>query len=97
MPTPEQQAYNRFVENRRIEMSVKETATYEGFQDGMEKGFDKGLEKGFEKGLEKVEEKIKDRNFDITKKLLQKNIDKEVIMASTGLSMEEIEALEKEL
>lgn len=86
MPTPEQKAYQRFIENRRIEFSVKETAAYEGFQDGMEKGIEQGMEKGMEK-----------RNIEIAKNLLQKNVNKEIIMTSTGLSMEEIETLEKEL
>ena len=47
-------------------------------------GFDKGLEQG------KKEEKIK-----IAKKLLEQNIDIDIIIEATGLTKKEIENLEK--
>lgn len=86
MPDLERDAYKRFVENRRIEMSVKETAKVEGFNEGMEKGIEKGIEKGEDRKAIKV-----------AKNLLKNNIDINIIVSSTGLSLEEIEKLRKEL
>jgi len=61
MSFPEQRAYERFLESRRIEMSVKETAAYEGFQDGMEKGLEQGREEGENnKAIEVVQNAIKE-------------------------------------
>ena len=51
-------------------------------------GFDKGVKQGIEQG--KKEEQIK-----IAKKLLEQNIDINIISKVTGLTTEEIENLEK--
>lgn len=52
LPDVQQQIYNRFVENRRIEMAVLETATEDG------------IKIGFEKGLEKTAKNMKQEGFD---------------------------------
>lgn len=51
MPDTEKQAYNRFVENRRIELAVTETAKDEGFREGIKEGIKETAKKMKKDGL----------------------------------------------
>ena len=61
MPDLDKQVYQRFVENRRIEMAVKETAKEEGFEEGLKKGIKRGIKEGIKEGVKKgIEKGIKE-------------------------------------
>jgi PD-(D/E)XK nuclease family transposase len=102
MPDLDKQAYERFVENRRIEMGVTQTAKEEGFNEGVKKGKKEGIKEGkkegikegIEKGIEKgKKEGIKEGAIITAKRLKKLGIQSEIIVDSTGLTIEEIEAL----
>ena len=76
---------DRSVLKQKEEERLKK-AEEEGMQKGMQKGMEKGMQKGMEKG--KVE-----ANKETAKKMLERNIEIELIMELTGLSKEEIEKL----
>ncbi|MGB0524256.1 MAG: Rpn family recombination-promoting nuclease/putative transposase [Flammeovirgaceae bacterium] len=85
----ERMAYNRFIENRRIEKSVTATAIEEGERKGMEKGIKKGIEKGIQRGLEKGLEKGRnDRDVEIVLLMHAKGKSKEEISELTGLGID---------
>ncbi|SFV60848.1 hypothetical protein MNB_SV-9-601 [hydrothermal vent metagenome] len=60
----------------------KESLIYTAKNDGIKEGMERGIEKGIEKG-----------KIEIAKKLLAQNIDLDIIVISTGLTIEEIENL----
>ena len=57
-------------------------------REGREAGIALGMERGMERGMEK-------RTFDIAKNMLVDNFDIEVIQKITGLSVEQIQALQQ--
>ena len=75
MPSPEKQAYHRFIENRRIEMGVKETARAEGLKEGKKEGLKEGK---------------KEKAIEIAKSMKSKGFDDKSIAEMTGLSEDEI-------
>lgn len=90
----EKAAYVRFREDRRIELSVLETAKFtaemKGREEGLEEGREKGREEGREKGLEEGREKEK---IEIASNLKKSGVDYQTISAATGLSEDEISRL----
>ncbi|MCS6796780.1 MAG: hypothetical protein NZ516_12560 [Raineya sp.] len=58
------------------------------------KAEEKGIQKGIEMGEKKGEKK---RNLEIAKNAIRKGFDNQTISELTGLSIEEIEALRKEI
>ncbi len=83
-----------------------ETATSMGLAEGMEKGMQQGLEKGREQGIEEgivkgIEEGmqvgkqqgIEEGKIEIIKALKAANADINLIMAATGLTIEEVELI----
>ncbi|MCH9740861.1 MAG: hypothetical protein K0U38_08495 [Epsilonproteobacteria bacterium] len=80
--------------NRDLEENVKKGATMlavdiekipfyqDGFKDGIQKGIEKGIQKGVDSTLEKV-----------ALGMLKLNVEMDVIQKTTGLSLEQIEAL----
>ena len=69
-------------DRKKIERSKIKSAERKGFAGGFEKGYEDGKEKG-----------IKQEKFDLAKKMLQKNIDINLISECTGLFIEEINSL----
>ena len=69
-----------------LENSVLNTARDEGFVKGIEKGIEQGKEVG-----------EKQKAIDIAKKLLKQNVDINIIIASTDLTLNEIEELKSSL
>ena len=61
-------------------------ARREGEKVGLERGIQQGMQQGIEKGFEQAQ-------IDIAKKMLQSGVAIDIIEASTGLSLEEIEEL----
>ncbi len=82
MSAEERYAYKRHIENRRIEMSVVETAFMNGEQEGIQKGIKEGLEKG-----------ARQRSLEVAKEALKMNVPYEMIAQLTKLSLEEIQFL----
>ncbi len=78
----EKKMYNRFQENRRIEMSVQYTAKIEAKQEGRQEGRQEG----------KLEEKK-----EIAKTMLKNGEPNEKIQLYTGLPIEQIEQLRNEI
>jgi len=64
----------------------------EGLKVGMEKGMEKGKEEGLKEGIKAGEHKAK---LEIAKTSLQNGIDTQTISLITGLTLNEIEALEE--
>ncbi|MDW8295848.1 MAG: hypothetical protein RMJ97_03095 [Raineya sp.] len=58
------------------------------------KAEEKGIQKGIEMGIEMGEKK---RNLEIAKNAIRKGFDNQLLQRLTGLSIEEIEALRKEI
>ncbi len=77
-----QQDLKRRLDYKAVMDYAREEAEEIGFKIGEEIGLEKGLEKG-----------IKERNIEIAKNLLSQNIEIDIIILSTGLSLEEIEEL----
>ena len=81
MSTTEKSAYERFIENRRIEMSVKETAKVEGRKEGKKEGRREGIEEG---------------KKSVAISLLQTSLSNTEIAQHTGLTIEQIKQLRKQ-
>ncbi|MDR1150113.1 MAG: Rpn family recombination-promoting nuclease/putative transposase [Clostridiales bacterium] len=66
----------------------------EGLAEGMEKGIEKGIEKGMEKGMEKG---LREGKIEVAKKMLKRNCRTEDVVGDTGLSIEEVNELRKQI
>ena len=83
---------------------AKEVAEAQGMERGIKKGMEKGMEKGMQKGMQKGREegeaiglKKGEKSIEIAYNLLKANVATEIIVLSTGLSIEEIEDLKKSI
>lgn len=57
-------------------------------------GYDKGLKAGIEQGIQRgIEQGIQKNNIEIAKKMIEKNIDFEIISELTGISVEELKKI----
>ena len=90
MSPAEQYAYDEHLNAVMIQNDVLGNARLEGLEEGRQEGHEKGLEEGREKGLEEGRE---ERNKEVAINLKKLGIPTEVIMQSTGLSKDVIEAL----
>ena len=86
---------------RRLE-EAKADAIKEGLKEGLEQGHKEGLEEGRKEGIQQgieqgreegINEGIKTTNINNSKKMLENNIDKEIISKVTGLNINEINNL----
>lgn len=82
MSPSERHAYDEHLNAVMIQNDVLQNARDEGLEEGREEGREKGLVEGLEKGREEVAINLKRLGIPV-----------EVIMQSTGLSKDEIEAL----
>jgi predicted transposase/invertase (TIGR01784 family) len=87
----ERRAYERHLEQLSSERSVLETARREGEELGLKKGEQIGLQKGEQIGLEKGERR---KAIETACKLKAKGFPTAIIAEATGLSVEEVDALE---
>lgn len=101
MTREEQRAYRDFMVSVYSTKDAFDTARSEGYEEGFGEGIEKGMAEGIEKGMaegraegmaEGIEKGGKDEKIRISRSLKGK-IPVELIMASTGLSAEEIAAL----
>ena len=72
----------------------------DGMKQGMEDGMKQGIEQGIEQGIkEGIKEGIKKGNeqakIDMVKKMLEENVDIDIITKVSGLTKEEITELNK--
>ena len=86
MSNNDRKHYDKYLENVAIDRNVLEGAIEEGMEKGMEKGIEKGMEKGIEKGK-------KEKSLEIAKSLKIAGINNEIIVQSTGLTIDEIEKI----
>jgi predicted transposase/invertase (TIGR01784 family) len=71
------------------------TGRMEGFEEGIAKGIEEGMAKGIEEGMAKgIEAGIKKEKIEIARNMLAQNMPLDLIGVITGLSMEEIKALQ---
>ena len=87
--------YMSYEEDQR---KIRNTLMQEGYKEGIEKGLKDGIKQGIEQGIEKgieqgIKQGAKENSIIIAKKLLDLGINKEDIIKSTGLSMEELESI----
>jgi len=76
-----------------LSVDIEKTPFYkmgmrEGLQEGIQKGLQKGLQEGLQEGISKGIKKV-------ALSMLKLNVDINIIQATTGLSLEELEKLKK--
>jgi len=79
-------------DRRSLEQFYKDKGMEIGLAEGREQGKEEGLQQGREQGLEQG---IKQSKIEIAKKSLEKNLPLETISEITGLSIKEIQDLNK--
>ena len=79
-----------FRDNNATYLYAIETAKTEGFEDGKAKGIEEGKAKGIEEGIAMG---IEEGKIEVAKELKRNGVATDIIILSTGLSREEIEAL----
>ena len=86
MDEKEKNQYNRYKEDMHHEASIYESTYVIGKLEGHREGKAEGIEEGIEQGA-------KAEKIEIAKNLLKAGVDIETIVLSTGLTIQEIEAL----
>ena len=93
MSSEERAAYERHLDNLRIQNDVLSTARMEGWDEGMQKGIQKGIEKGMEEGMkEGKREGELNKAKEIARKMREKGMSADDIAEMTGLSVAEIQS-----
>ena len=77
---------SREEEQKQYEEVMYEKGLNQGKQQGLLEGIEQGIEKGLKKGIEKT-------NIDNARKMLELNMDLDVIRKITGLTIEQIKSL----
>ena len=94
MTKEERLAYEDYMISVHAAQDTLDTAKDDGWAEGMAEGLEKGLEKGLAEGrAEGLAEGIEKTTIKIAQQLKLQNVDIAVIMATTGLSKEDIESL----
>ena len=86
MSHKEKKVYEKYLIDKVVKDDVLETAENKGLKKGLIKGEEIGLEKGLEKGA-------KQKSLEIAKSLKLAGLNNEIIIKSTGLTIEEVEKL----
>ncbi|MCE1736584.1 hypothetical protein LWT78_23475 [Enterobacter hormaechei] len=75
-------------------MTIAEELKQEGRREGLEQGLEQGREQGREQGLEQGREQGREQGkLETARAFLQNGVSVDIIIRSTGLSREQIEAL----
>ena len=87
-------------DRRSLEQFYKDKGMEEGLTKGLQQGKEEGLQQGREQGLQQglqqgLEQGIKQSKIETAKKSLEKNLPLETISEITGLSIKEIQDLNK--
>ena len=83
-------AYEKLLDNIRVERTLQQDSYEKGVEEGMEKGMEKGIEQGVEIGLTKGQNKEK---FTIAQKMLSAKLPYSQIIAFTGLTEEQLKEI----
>ena len=86
----ELRAYEKLLDNIRVERTLQQDSYEKGVEEGMEKGMEKGIEQGVEIGLTKGQNKEK---FTIAQKILSAKLPYSQIIAFTGLTEEQLKEI----
>lgn len=86
----ELRAYEKLLDNIRVERTLQQDSYEKGVEEGMEKGIEKGIEQGVEIGLTKGQNKEK---FTIAQKMLSAKLPYSQIIAFTGLTEEQLKEI----
>ena len=78
----------KLMSDEEEERLLKNSYIQEGIEQGIEKGIEQGIEKGIKEGIEQ-------QTIELTKNMLKKNIDINQISEITGLSIDKITKLAK--
>lgn len=90
----ERRAYERHIENRRIQWDVLNTARDEGLDEGRAKGLEEGREKGRAEGrAEGKAEGIAETLQAVARNMKSQGLPIEMIVNTTGLSKEDVDKL----
>lgn len=94
MSAEEQHAYDEHLSAIMIQNDVLDGAKLEGLEEGRMIGLEEGKKEGLKKGLEKgLEEGKKEGMKEMARNLKKLGVPVEIIIQSSGLSKEEIEAI----
>ena len=86
----ELRAYEKLLDNIRVERTLQQDSYEKGVEEGMEKGIEQGIEQGVEIGLTKGQNKEK---FTIAQKMLSAKLPYSQIIAFTGLTEEQLKEI----
>lgn len=86
----ELRAYEKLLDNIRVERTLQQDSYEKGVEEGMEEGMEKGIEQGVEIGLTKGQNKEK---FTIAQKMLSAKLPYSQIIAFTGLTEEQLKEI----
>lgn len=86
----ELRAYEKLLDNIRVERTLQQDSYEKGVEEGMEKGIEQGIEQGVEIGLTKGQKKEK---FTIAQKMLSAKLPYSQIIAFTGLTEEQLKEI----
>lgn len=82
----ELRAYEKLLDNIRVERTLQQDSYEKGVEEGMEKGIEKGVEIGLTKGQNK-------EKFTIAQKMLSAKLPYSQIIAFTGLTKEQLKEI----
>lgn len=82
----ELRAYEKLLDNIRVERTLQQDSYEKGVEEGMEKGIEQGVEIGLTKGQNK-------EKFTIAQKMLSAKLPYSQIMAFTGLTEEQLKEI----
>lgn len=82
----ELRAYEKLLDNIRVERTLQQDSYEKGVEEGMEKGIEQGVEIGLTKGQNK-------EKFTIAQKMLSAKLPYSQIIASTGLTEEQLKEI----
>lgn len=82
----ELRAYEKLLDNIRVERTLKQDSYEKGVEEGMEKGIEQGVEIGLTKGQNK-------EKFTIAQKMLSAKLPYSQIIAFTGLTEEQLKEI----
>lgn len=98
MSRAERLAYDRHLDNIRVQNDVLETKVLEGMEQGRKLGFQEGREEGRQEGRQEGreegrEEGIQQGIMQVAKRMKAVGVAAEMIAKATGLTMEQVDAL----
>lgn len=79
-----------YYDEEKLQQVIEEEMREEGLKQGLEQGLQQGLERGLEQGEKK-------KQLEITKKLIKLGMSKDDIIFSTGLSLKELEEINRDI